>query len=140
MDELTVQDLRDYRAICAELRSKEDELRKGKVHVVDTVQTAANFPYWKHVIAVEGDIYLRDPAKLKKQIIRLRDRKAKIEKLVMRINPATVRRIVQIYFVEPAYGEKITWDYVADKLNDGSTGDACRMKMNRYFAMKCRKK
>lgn len=134
-DKVTIQDLRDYRAICAEIIQKEEELKKGKVHVVDTVQSAANFPYWKHTIAVEGDIYITNADKLKKAIIRLRDKKALIEKYVLEIKPHKVRRICAIYYLEPSHGEKITWEYVADVLNDGSTGDSCRVLLRRYLAI-----
>lgn len=136
---ITIQDLRDYRTICAALKAAEDELASGKQHVVDTVQSAANFPYWKHIVTVEGDIYLKNPDRLKKEIVRLRDKKAKIERFVLNIYPAKIQRIAAIYYLEPAYGEKITWEYIADRLNDGSTGDSCRMMLRRYLLDNCSK-
>lgn len=137
--DITIQDLRDYRAICAEIRHKEEELKAGKVHVADTVQSAAEFPYCKHTVLIEGDIYLKNPSKMKKDIIRLRDKKAHIERFVANIFPHKIRQICEIYYLIPAYGEKITWEYVADQLNDGSTGDSCRILLRRYLALNCKK-
>ena len=139
VSDVTIQDLRDYRALCAELRTREEEMKKGKIHVADTVQTAANFPYWKHTIVVEGDIYTKNPERLKRHIIALRNKKAHIERFVMNIDPLKIQRIAAIYYLEPAYGEKITWEYVADELNDGSTGESCRKLLHRYVTVNCKK-
>lgn len=130
---MTLKELRSYRAICAEIERREDRLNRDRQHVVDTVQTAANFPYWKHVIPVEGDVYPYPVAPERAKIAELRGRKAEIERFVANIADYQTRLIFELYFLAPAAGEKMTWEKVADIINDGRGGDACRMAVLRFF-------
>ena len=130
---MTINDLRAYRTICAEIDRREEKLRRDRQHVVDTVQTAANFPYWKHVIPVEGDVYPYPVAPERAKIEALKERKVAIERFVAKIADYQTRLIFELYFLSPDGGEKITWERVADIINDGRSGDACRMAVMRYF-------
>lgn len=130
---MTIQDLREYRAICAEIEQREARLNRDRQHVIDTVQTAADFPYWKHVIPVEGDVYPYPVAPEREKIAALKMRKADIEEFVRSVEDYSTRRILELYFLAPVYGEKMTWEKVADAMGDGRGGDACRIKIIRFF-------
>ena len=128
---MTLKELRGYRVICSEIAALEEKLNKDKYHVVDAVQSAADFPFWKHTVTVESDLwpYPVEPEKQKLRV--LRARKAEIERFVGSVQDDKIRRCMEICFVEPC-SERITWEMVADAINDGSTGDSLRMAVKRY--------
>ena len=130
---MTVKDLRDYRAVCAELIQRSQRLRDDRRHVFDAVQSSAEFPYSLHTVVVEGDVYPYPVLPEFDQIAALRQKKEAVERWAKTIDDYTVRRIVSLYFLVPAHGVKPTWEDVADLLDDGSSGDACRMKFIRYM-------
>lgn len=127
-----LKELRSYRVICAEIIQREEKLKKDKYHVVDAVQTAADFPYWKHTVGIEGDLYPYPVEPERRKIQELRDEKARIERYVESVQDYKIRRCIEICFIEPCDG-KITWEMVADKIGDGSTGDSIRMMIKRYM-------
>ena len=131
--QVTIKDLRNYRALCAEIEQKEQSLREKKQHVFDMVQSSAEFPYSQHNVVIEGDVYAAPTHEERARITQLMTKRFAVEKFVGSITDYKVRRIIELYYIEPAYGEKPTWEDVADRLNDGSTGDACRMVVARYF-------
>ena len=128
---MTLKELRCYRVICSEIAALEGKLNKDKYHVVDAVQSAADFPFWKHTVTVEADLwpYPVEPEKQKLRV--LRARKAEIERFVASVPDDKIRRCMEICFIEPC-SERITWEMVADAINDGSTGDSLRMAVKRY--------
>ena len=133
MPDVTITDLKYYRSLCAELVYRINRLKKNKKHVFDTVQDASRFPFSKHNVVVEGDVYSVPILGEYNRIERLKSQKQEIEDFVASIADDRVRRIVDIYFLSPAYGEKPTWEDVAKQMDDGSTGDACRKKFERYM-------
>ena len=133
MPDVTITDLKYYRSLCAELVYRIERLKKNRRHVFDTVQDASQFPFSKHNVVVEGDVYSFPVVGEYNKIAWLKNKKQEVEKFVERITDDRVRRIVDIYFMQPAYGEKPTWEDVARQMDDGSTGDACRMKFIRYM-------
>ena len=133
---ITVKDLRNYRAICAEIEDLQDRIRRAKTHVFDTVKSSAEFPYSQHNVVIEGDVYDHPVAAEKARLMALQGKRYQIERFVGNIDDYRVRRIVTIYYIEPADGSKLSWEQVADKLNDGTTGDACRMLVMRYITRK----
>lgn len=136
---MTLKDLRNYRAITAELNRRVVSLQKDKRHVVDMVQSAADFPYWLHGVTVEGDVYDSAPRDVKatqNRILALAAIKAEIERWVNSIDDYRIRQIAQLYYLAPLHGDKVTWEDVADAMGDGSTGDACRMAFLRYWREK----
>ena len=128
-----LRELRDYRTICAEIDERLKKLSRDKRHVVDSVQTAADFPFWKHTIPIEGDVYPYPVAPERRKIDILREKKAKIERFVGEIEDYKIQRMIVIFYIEPVDGDKITWEDVADRMADGSTGDSCRMRVKRFF-------
>lgn len=129
---MTLKELRCYRVICSEIIALEEKLNRDKYHVVDAVQSAADFPYWKHTVTVEADLYPY-PVEPERQKLRvLRARKAEIERFVASVPDDKIRRCMEICFIEPC-SERITWEMVADAISDGSTGNAIKLQVSRYF-------
>ena len=128
---MTLKDLRCYRVICSEIAALEDKLNRDKYHVVDSVQSAADFPYWKHSVAVEGDLYPYPVEPELRKIRNLKARKADIERYVAAVPDIKIRRCMELYFIYPCV-ERVTWEMVADALGDGSTGNAIKIKVSRY--------
>lgn len=118
--------------LCAEIERKEAQIQKEKLHVVDAVQTAAEHPYWLHTIPVEGDVYPPEVEGLRRIVARKNAEKAYIVRFVNGIEDYKIRRAIEIKYLDPADG-MVTWEMVADQLNDGSTGDSIRKKIARFF-------
>lgn len=128
---MTTKELGWYRAICKEIEQREGQLQRDKFHVVDAVETAADFPYWKHTIPIEGDLY---PYPLEPVSIRLdvlRRKKAQIEKYVADVPDYKVRRAMELRYIEPVF-DRVTWEMVADAINDGSTGNGIKQMVWQY--------
>ena len=129
---ITLKDLREYRTICAEIDMLNDKLKRDKRHVYDTVQSAADFPYWKHSVMIEGDIHDYDVTPVVKHIFQLRDRKARLERFVATVPDYKVRRAMEVCFIEPCDGH-VTWEMVADAMGDGSNGNSIRQLVWKYM-------
>ena len=129
---ITLKDLREYRILCSELDSLRKRIEKGKRHVYDTVQSAAEPPFSLHSVKVEGDLYDPNVKPLLAQYVAKRARKAEIERFVAGIDDYRVRRAVEIRFIEPA-AERVTWEYVADMMGDGSSGNALKLMVWKFF-------
>ena len=130
---MTINDLKHYRSLCAELAYRIKRVKNAKHHVFDSVQDASQFPYSKHTVVIEGDVYSRPIVGEYNKIALLKYKKREVERFVESITDDRVRRIVDLYFLSPVYGEKPTWEDVAAQMNDGSTGEACRKKFERYM-------
>ena len=129
---MTLKELGYYRVICKEIEQREAQLQRDKFHVVDAVETAADFPYWKHTIPIEGDLY---PYPLEPVSIRLdvlRRKKAQIEKFVSEAQDYKVRRAMELRYLEPA-SDRVTWEMVADQLGDGASGWSAKKMVQRYI-------
>ena len=122
---MTIHELRNYRAICAELMQKTQQLENDKIHVVDAVQTAAEFPYWKHTVPIEGDIYPYDAKPIRGLILRRKQQKAEIEKFVDGIGNYIVRRAVEVRYIEPC-DEPISWEKTAEIVGYHGNGNALK--------------
>lgn len=129
---MTTKDLKNYRAICADIIQKKQMLTKDRQHVVDAVQTAAEFPYWKHTIPIEGDIWPYDPQPIQGLISRRMSEKAEIEEFVAGIENFTVKRAVEERYIVPLFGP-ITWDGVAVKIGYHGSGNALKQYVWQYL-------
>lgn len=132
---ITLKDLREYRPICKEIDMLNDKLKHDKRHVYDTVQSAADFPYWKHAVMIEGDIHDYDIVPVVQHIYKLRDRKAVLERFVASVPDYRIRRAMEVCFIEPCDGH-VTWEMVADAINDGSNGNSIRQLVWKYMERK----
>lgn len=127
----TLKDLREYRPLCAEIERLEMELQRDKQHVVDAVQTAADFPYWLHTVPIEGDIYPYDVKPKRQLLAAKRERKRKIEAFVENVPDYKIKRALEVYYIEPC-DSHVSWEMVADALKDGSNGNSIRQLVWQY--------
>lgn len=128
---MTIKELRMYRFICAEIAQKEKRLKEDKIHVVDAVQTAAEFPYWKHTIPIEGDVYPYDPRPIRGLILRRRSEKARIEQYVMNISDYLVQRAIEEKYIL-FQSEPVSWDDVAMSIGYMGSGNALKQAVWKY--------
>ena len=106
---ITKQDLKQYRALCALIERNEEKLRESAVHVVDTVQSSANFPYNKHSVKIENDIYPPEAKAERLKIATMKAKKREIEDFVNGIHNWRVHQALRQLYIDPCYGERETW-------------------------------
>jgi hypothetical protein len=100
--------------------------------VEDSVQgSMKNHPYIKGIRHIEGvadESLLYKKSDLKAQL------KA-VEDFVKSIEDSKVRKAIEIYYIDDLDEscEKPTWENVADKFKDGSTGDSIKKTVSRYL-------
>lgn len=100
--------------------------------VEDSVQgSMKNHPYIKgmrHIEGVADESLLYKKSDLKAQL------KA-VEDFVKSIEDSKVRKAIEIYYIDDLDEscEKPTWENVADKFKDGSTGDSIKKTVSRYL-------
>ena len=128
-----ISDLKEYRAICAEIVRRENRVQQLAKHQSSVVQSSANFPYNLHSVSVVGVQYPPEADAERKTIALLKHRKRLIEEAVEEISQPAIRYAVQRKYLDSCFGERVTWDTIADELNDGNTSDAIRVKVKRYF-------
>lgn len=135
MGEMKIKDLRQYRTICAEIDYIDSKLKGSKIHVSDSVQSAAKHPYSLHNVRIEGDIYERSSPSLLAKRQDLIAQKESIEQFINSIPIFKIRRALELYCIEPL-GENLvspTWEDVADAMADGSTAAALKMAAKRFL-------
>ncbi len=129
---MTAKELRCYRSICSEIIQREEKLKRDRLHVHDAVQSAAEFPYSKHTVPIEGDVYPYPARPEFDRIWALKAKKKSIEKFVSGIQDPQLRRAMEIRYIEPC-SERVTWEMVADLMADGSTGTSLKVMACRYM-------
>ena len=127
---MTIEKLKRYRELTSELEDINQKLQT----VCGSVQgSQEDYPYIlqnHHISGVEPVNYslLERKSDLKAQI-------KEIEDFVNTIPFYKVRKAVRLYYLEPVdeSGNKYTWEKIADILNDGSTGESIRKKVERII-------
>ena len=129
---MTKEKLKKYRDLKLELEDLKIKINELKVS--DSVQGTSKYPphiMQNHKIegtAPENYNLLERKADLKAQI-------KGIEDFVNGIPDYKVRKAVKMYYLDPIdeSGDKYTWEMIADKMNDGSTGESIRKKSERIL-------
>ena len=104
--------------------------------VKDSVQgSMKNHPYIKgmrHIEGVADESLLYKKSDLKAQ---LKAQLKAVEDFVKSIEDSKVRKAIEIYYIDDLDEscEKPTWENVADKFKDGSTGDSIKKTVSRYL-------
>lgn len=124
--------LKQYRTLKLELDEVNDKINEKSVK--GSVQgSMKNHPYilQNHTI---GGVTEEDYGLLERKA----EIKAKIKSVddfVNRIDDYKIRKAIMIYYMEPLDEscEKPTWESIANKFSDGSTGDSIRISVQRYL-------
>lgn len=129
---MTINDLKNYRFICADINRRKKKLDEQKQHVVDAVQTAAEFPYWEHTIPIEGDIYPPGASIEFAELHQLEHKKTEIERFVLQIDDYRIRRAVEVRYIEPS-DNAVTWEFVAGEIGYNGSGNALKQAVWQYL-------
>lgn len=129
---MTKDELKQYRALKLELEDIDIEIRNGTIE--DSVQgSMKNHPYIKGIRHIEGVTAGSYGLLYRKSDIKAQIRA--IEQFVDSIEDLRVKYAVRRYYIDSVDedGNKATWETIADKLNDGSTGDSIKKTVSRYL-------
>jgi hypothetical protein len=129
---LTKEQLKKYRALKFELADVNTQIQLGSTQ--DSVQgSMKEFPWTigtRHVEGVPDEDYdlLVRKSDLKAQI-------KEIEDFVNGIHNYRIKKAIQIYYIDDIESgeDKPTWEDVADKFYDGSTGDSVKQAVSRFI-------
>ena len=129
---LTKEQLKKYRALKFELADVNTQIQLGSTQ--DSVQgSMKEFPWTigtRHVEVVSDEDYdlLVRKSNLKAQI-------KEIEDFVNGIHNYRIKKAIQIYYIDDIESgeDKPTWEDVADKFYDGSTGDSVKQAVSRFI-------
>ena len=129
---LTKEQLKRYRALKFELADVNTQIQLGSTQ--DSVQgSMKEFPWTigtRHVEGVPDEDYdlLVRKSDLKAQI-------KEIEDFVNGIHNYRIKKAIQIYYIDDIESgeDKPTWEDVADKFYDGSTGDSVKQAVSRFI-------
>ena len=129
---MTKEQLKRYRALKFELADVNTQIQLGSTQ--DSVQgSMKEFPWTigtRHVEVVSDEDYdlLVRKSNLKAQI-------KEIEDFVNGIHNYRIKKAIQIYYIDDIESgeDKPTWEDVADKFYDGSTGDSVKQAVSRFI-------
>lgn len=129
---MTKEQLKRYRALKFELADVNTQIQLGSTQ--DSVQgSMKEFPWTigtRHVEGVPDEDYdlLVRKSNLKAQI-------KEIEDFVNSIHNYRIKKAIQIYYIDDIESgeDKPTWEDVADKFYDGSTGDSVKQAVSRFI-------
>lgn len=129
---MTKEQLKRYRALKFELADVNTQIQLGSTQ--DSVQgSMKEFPWTigtRHVEGVPDEDYglLVRKSNLKAQI-------KEIEDFVNGIHNYRIKKAIQIYYIDDIESgeDKPTWEDVADKFNDDSTGDSVKQAVSRFI-------
>lgn len=129
---MTKEQLKRYRELKFELADVNTQIQLGSTQ--DSVQgSKKEFPWTigtRHVEGVPDEDYdlLVRKSDLKAQI-------KEIEDFVNSIHNYRIKKAIQIYYIDDIESgeDKPTWEDVADKFYDGSTGDSVKQAVSRFI-------
>ena len=127
---MIIEQLKQYRSICAEIEEKTIELN-GSIARDTVTGSDDEFPYIQHTIEISG---VADDTRLMHRISQLKQTKLDIENFIDSIDDSLTRRIFEYRYIK---GNVMpSWQTVAFKVGGGNTTDSVRMIHNRFFYKK----
>lgn len=123
---MTIEQLKKYRDICAEIEEIQQEL-DGKHYVADTVSVCTPPSYTAHSKRIEGYLPRGDTLSLLARLSTLKGKQSACEEYINSIEDFQTRKMFELRFIEG-----YSWVQVAHKVR-GNTADSCRMKVKRFL-------
>lgn len=144
---MTIEELKNYRSICAEIADIKKELAGH--YAGDTVQSGSKHPYSVHNVRIEGYKSDDSTVSLLTRLSVLEHSRANIEEFVNFTPCYRTKKAFYLYYIAPIneeeqesrvkgietfiWDKKPTWEDVADILGNGVTGNALKTETNRYL-------
>lgn len=125
---MTIEQLKQYRSICAEIEEKTIELNEKSIHSTVT-GSDSEFPYTKHTIPISG--ISEGNTRLIVQLESLKREKQLIENFVDGIGDSLTRRIFEYRYTKG--NKQLKWSAIAFRVGGGNTADGIRMAHNRFL-------
>lgn len=126
---MTVEQLKQYRSICAEIEEKTIELNEKNVSGTVT-GSDSEFPYTKHSIPISG-VPTQGNDRLVFRLECLKREKRCIENFIYDIEDSLTRRIFEYRYIKGS--KQPTWREVAFRIGGGNTADSVRKSHERFF-------
>lgn len=136
---MTKDRLEQYRNILAEIKLLEYQLKasmtQGPDYVSDTVSSAAEFPYSKHTVKIDGYDWsryqdrngrIRDKLTQRQQAAQA-EREA-IEDYISGIDDSLVRQAISLKYIEG-----LKWWQVAQRIGGGNSEESIKQAVSRYI-------
>lgn len=136
--------LSQYVDACAIVKETEEEIRKIKQKRKTIVQgvvkgSSKEFPYTLQNLHIEGIPYsvVQDPGSLEVEERLLEQQKSNAQALKLKVEtwmltiPMRMQRIIRYKIFQ-----KLSWDEVATKMNEGKSGDAYRKQLDDFLKEK----
>ena len=144
---MTIEKLKSYRGICAEIKDIKSKLSGS--YVGDTVQSGSKHPYSVHNVHIEGYSSEGNTLSLLTSLSVLEYSRKEIETFVLSIATYHTRKAVYLYYLAPINEEnefdiynnqfiwdsKPSWEDVADKVGNGVTSYSLKKAKER--CLKC---
>ena len=127
---MTIEQLKQYRSICAEIEEKTTELNNTILR--DAVKGSDDeFPYIQHSVEISGIV---DDGRLAHRVSVLKQTKVEIEEFIDNIDDSLTRRIFEYRYIK---GKVMpSWQTVAFKVGGGNTTDSVRKAHERFLRKK----
>lgn len=144
---MTIDELKRYRDICAEITDIKKELAGH--YAGDTVQSGSKHPYSVHNVRIEGYKSDSGTISLLSRLSVLERSRADVKAFVNCVPYYRAKKAFYLYYIAPineedqnsrikgiepfVWDKKPTWEDVADVLGNGVTGNALKTETNRYL-------
>ena len=127
--------LRQYIDACAIVKETEEEIRRIKRQRKTIVQgvvkgSSKEFPYIQYSVVQDPGHLEVEEGLLGQQKANAQDLKLKVEGWMLTI-PMRIQRIIRYKIFQ-----KLSWDEVATKMNEGKSGDAYRKQLDDFLKEK----
>ena len=129
---MDLRTIKDYRFICASIERCAKEIERRRQHVRETVQSAVDFPYWKHTVTVEGDIFDAGTDELRRELSELQAKKREVERFVKKIDDYAVKRAIEEKYISFAV-EPVTWEATAELIGYPGSGNGLKVMVWRWI-------
>lgn len=127
-DYVTIDKLKSYRNLCAEISDIKSQLDKR--YAGDTVQSASKHPYSVHSVRVEGYKSDGNTISLLTRLSILERSRAEVEEFVKGISDYNIKRIIKYRYM---IGKRpMSWQAIAMKLGY-SAEHTPKRKLKKYF-------
>ena len=144
---MTIDELKNYRSICAEIADIKKELAGH--YAGDTVQSGSKHPYSVHNVRIEGYKSDSSTISLLTRLSVLECSRREVESFVNVVPYYRTKKAFYLYYIAPinkedqeicikglknhVWDKKPTWEDVADVIGNGATANALKTDTNRFL-------